>query len=55
MKIKLRLEYWYYNALASITNRIASVASRIMRSVGAASNRYEASAYIAHIEIIKKR
>ena len=53
MKIKLRAQYAYYTTMAFITNTIASVASSLMRKVGAASNRYESKAYSTQVDILK--
>ncbi|MDP1931920.1 MAG: hypothetical protein Q8L60_10730 [Gammaproteobacteria bacterium] len=55
MKLKLRCKYAYHWFMAGWQNWVASMASEVMRSVGAASNKHEAAMIDTHIEIIKPR
>ena len=55
MKIKLRLQYAYHASMTWLLNGIASIASKVLRAAGSASNHHEAQAYSAQIDILKNR
>jgi len=55
MKIGLRIVWMYHSLLAMISNPVASVESKVLRTVGQFSNRHEAKAIDAEIEILKSR
>lgn len=53
MKIKLRCQYAYHWLMAGWQNRAARMASKVMRSIGAASNKHEAAMIDIEIKILK--
>ena len=53
MKLGARLRYAYHTLMAAISNPIARLGSKVMRGAGGFSNKHEAAALDAEIDILK--